>query len=550
MNDGASPRALVDRVVAVDRVARLIADPLAARDSKENACCVSWSTPVVVGCAAAIIVVPRAHRLYGGEVALLVLGCVAAKAALLLGLTIRNCTRWHTRSVSSGYVLWGKELDKIDTAWPANDATRPSDVVPLDVPVVGVTEAGDIELGSLRQSGGHSSLRTARALLALPAKAWMPFANAQRAMMQKTHQRRAEMIGLPPLKGSRHNPQPQRSVVGGKRIAAVALSSADIAGDLHHMSFDQHDEEARMWGGRLPTNEEVRALLGGQPHPLGVNHDSWIPTRRADGRKDWVQTGDRHRLGRSHIDHHNHYPGWGDQAHHRGHMGWMMFVVADAKRDAATVGVVGMGEWRAATVTELLTEEGERKVGLTYKYGGAEDEVPYSHVQRRAVPGTAHRSPAGDWGPPNTARPRTMAPVAAAREVKGGDDVDSVIDGGAMVRGGHYLAQVGLDHSGLVLMQRSVVHAKAAGGGLQPPPLGEDKKDEVVDWQREIGAGAPVVPMCAVGVDAIDVDDHSKGSVLTVVAQRPLITNHRVMHFDDDTTMRTYDGAGDPCIPA
>ena len=44
--------------------------------------------------------------------------------------------------------------------------------------------------------------------------------------------------------------------------------------------------------GRLPTNQEVDAILRGEPHEYGRGHDSWIPSYwEKDGKKvkDWIQ---------------------------------------------------------------------------------------------------------------------------------------------------------------------------------------------------------------------------------------------------------------------
>ena len=79
--------------------------------------------------------------------------------------------------------------------------------------------------------------------------------------------------------------------------------------------------------GRLPTNEEVDAILGGEPHEYGRGHDSWMPSYRIDEdgnkEKDWIQTGDPNRYCQSHLRHHKHYPGWGEETHHMEHkVGW------------------------------------------------------------------------------------------------------------------------------------------------------------------------------------------------------------------------------------
>ena len=126
-----------------------------------------------------------------------------------------------------------------------------------------------------------------------------------------------------------------------------------------------------------------------------------------------------------------------------------MYVVVDSKRDAASVGVAGKGEWLAATVTELLVEKDEHKVVLTYEEGGAEDKVPYTHVQRRSVPGTREWLQTGEakstvagvvksvgslrkWGGHRdgveTKGVETKGPPLAAQ---GGGEEESVFDAGA-----------------------------------------------------------------------------------------------------------------------
>ena len=120
--------------------------------------------------------------------------------------------------------------------------------------------------------------------------------------------------------------------VGGLAVGLV-ISNEMCQGffqkNLHEATHGWCKSKAQQFGGRLPANSEVDAILGGKAHKFGTGHDSWMPSMDEKWQPDWIQTGDPNRYCQSHREEHHHYPGWGDEEHEMRHRGWMFIIAFD-----------------------------------------------------------------------------------------------------------------------------------------------------------------------------------------------------------------------------
>jgi len=87
----------------------------------------------------------------------------------------------------------------------------------------------------------------------------------------------------------------------------VLYERVEDPGLTHEMSVTLAKEK----GGRLCTNEEIIAFLLGTS--LLPKEDQWVATLSGEGKRDWVQIGNKyHTPGLEHVKKWD-YPTWGDK---------------------------------------------------------------------------------------------------------------------------------------------------------------------------------------------------------------------------------------------
>ena len=120
-------------------------------------------------------------------------------------------------------------------------------------------------------------------------------------------------------------------------------------------------------GQRLPTLDEVRTLLSGNPWERCDGKDVWIPCTNGDGERDWAQIGNAcHKPGKSHVSECGGYPCWGDN---NAALQWNQFVFC-AKKDSPRGEATSVdGGARASETTSAGGGSKDKVRGLRWKPG-------------------------------------------------------------------------------------------------------------------------------------------------------------------------------------
>ena len=87
------------------------------------------------------------------------------------------------------------------------------------------------------------------------------------------------------------------------------------------LSFAQVADDCAARGGRLPDAAELQDYLRGRNYEPVYHRDCWVAVNGPDG-DDWIQIGNNHTVGQSHVETHG-YPQWG----HDGGQEWSAIAI-------------------------------------------------------------------------------------------------------------------------------------------------------------------------------------------------------------------------------